>query len=95
MIVPAAEVVAVLAAIALIRALQAKAFASIQLAPTLSALAGQGRRIIDDLYPRPYTAGGSRASRCRHSAGRSSGRTGRRPCSNSTSAGCSLPLAAP
>ena len=56
-IVPAAEVVAVLAAIALIRALQVKAFASIQLAPTLSAIAGQGRGIIDDLYPRPYPAG--------------------------------------
>ena len=56
-IVPAAEVVAVLAAIALIRSLQVKAFASIQLAPTLAAIAGQGRGIIDDLYPRPYTAG--------------------------------------
>jgi uncharacterized membrane protein len=52
-IVPAAEVVAVLAALALIRSLQVKAFASIQLAPTLAALAGRGRRIIDDLYPRP------------------------------------------
>ena len=56
-IVPAAEVVAVLAAIALIRTLQVKAFASIQLAPTLSGIAGQGRGVIDDLYPRPYTAG--------------------------------------
>ena len=56
-IVPAAEMVAVLAAIALIRSLQVKAFASIQLAPTLSAIAGQGRGIIDDLYPRPYTPG--------------------------------------
>ena len=55
-IVPAAEMVAVLAAIALIRTLQVKAFASIQLAPTLSAIAGQGRGILDDLYPRPYTA---------------------------------------
>ena len=55
-IVPAAEVVAVLAALAMIRRLQAKAFASIQLAPTLAALAGQGRGIIGDLYPRPYTA---------------------------------------
>ena len=55
-IVPAAEVVAVLAALALIRTLQAKAFASIQLAPTLAAIAGQGRGILDDLYPRPYTA---------------------------------------
>jgi uncharacterized membrane protein len=55
-IVPAAEVVAVLAAVAMIRTLQVRAFASIQLAPTLSAIAGQGRGIIDDLYPRPYTA---------------------------------------
>ena len=52
-IVPAAEVVAVLAALALIRTLQVKAFASIQLAPTLSAIAAQGRGILDDLYPRP------------------------------------------
>jgi uncharacterized membrane protein len=55
-IVPAAEMAAVLAAIALIRTLQVKAFASIQLAPTLAAIAGQGRGIIEDLYPRPYTA---------------------------------------
>ena len=55
-IVPAAEMAAVLAAIALIRTLQVKAFASIQLAPTLAAIAGQGRGILDDLYPRPYTA---------------------------------------
>ena len=55
-IVPAAEVLAVLAALALIRTLQVRAFASIQLAPTLSAIAGQGRGILEDLYPRPYTA---------------------------------------
>ncbi len=55
-VVPAAEVAAVLAAIALIRSLQAKAFASIQLAPTLAAIAGQGHGIIDDLYPRPCPA---------------------------------------
>ena len=56
-IVPAAEIVAVLAAIALIRTLQVKAFASLQLAPTLAAIAGQGRGILDDLYPQLYTAG--------------------------------------
>jgi uncharacterized membrane protein len=56
-IVPAAEVAAVLAALAMIRALQVKAFASIQLAPTLSAIAAQGRGILDDLYPRPGPAG--------------------------------------
>ncbi len=55
-IVPAAEVVALLAAIALIRSLQVKAFASIQLAPTLAAISGQGRGILHDLYRRPCTA---------------------------------------
>jgi len=51
--VPAAEVAGVLAALALIRILQVKAFASIQLAPTLSAIGAQGRGILDDLYTRP------------------------------------------
>ena len=55
-IVPVAEVVAVLAALAMIRALQVKAFTSIQLAPTLSAIAAQGRGILDDLYPQPGPA---------------------------------------
>ena len=53
MIVPAAEGVAVLGALALIRSLQVKAFASIQLAPTLAAIAGKGRGILDDLYRQP------------------------------------------
>jgi uncharacterized membrane protein len=48
--------VAVLAAIALIRNLQVKAFASIQLAPTPSAIAAQGRAILDDLYRSPRSA---------------------------------------
>jgi uncharacterized membrane protein len=52
-ILPAAEVAAVLAAIALIRTLQVKAFASIQLAPTLSAIAARGRAVIDALYRQP------------------------------------------
>ena len=52
-IVPVAEVAGVLAALALIRTLQVKAFASIQLAPTLSDIAARGRSILDDLYPRP------------------------------------------
>jgi uncharacterized membrane protein len=55
-IVPAAELLAVLASLALIRSLQVKAFTSIQLAPTLAAIAEQGRGILDDLYPRPCTA---------------------------------------
>ena len=51
-VVPVVEVIAVLAALAMIRALQLKAFASIQLAPTLSAIAAQGRSVLNDLYPR-------------------------------------------
>ena len=56
-IVPATEVAAMLAALAMLRTLQVRAFASIQLAPTLAAIATQGREIIDDLYPRPDPAG--------------------------------------
>jgi uncharacterized membrane protein len=56
-IVPAAEVAGVLAAVALIRALQVRAFASIQLAPTLSAISAQGRDLLDDLYPWPGPGG--------------------------------------
>jgi uncharacterized membrane protein len=56
-IVPAAEVAVVLVAVAFMRVLQVKAFASIQLAPTLAAIAGKGRVIIGELYRRPYTAG--------------------------------------
>jgi uncharacterized membrane protein len=89
-IVPAAEIAGVLAALALIRILQVKAFASIQLAPTLSAIAAQGRGILDDLYPRPGT-GGLPPRRCRRCAGPSPGRTGRPSCSSSTCARCSMP----
>ena len=52
-IVPAVEVAGVLATLAMIRTLQVKAFASIQLAPTLWAIAAHGRAILDDLYPLP------------------------------------------
>src|SRR3984885_344573 len=56
-IVPAAEVAAVLLAVALMRVLQVRAFTSIQLAPTLAAIAAEGRGILDDLYRRPCTPG--------------------------------------
>jgi uncharacterized membrane protein len=56
-IVPVAEVVAVLVALALIRTLVVRAFASIQLAPVLSAIATRGRATIDDLYGHPRTGG--------------------------------------
>ncbi len=55
-IVPAAEVVAVLVTLALIRTVVVKAFASVQLAPALSAIATRGRVIIDDLYRHPHTS---------------------------------------
>jgi|SRR5450631_3185275 uncharacterized membrane protein len=54
-IVPAVEVVAALVTLALVRTLVVKAFASIQLAPALSAIAAQGRDTIDDLYRLPRT----------------------------------------
>lgn len=61
-IVPIAEVAAVLASVVMIRVLQLKAFASIQLAPTLSAIAARGRGVLDDLYPRSETAGSTPAA---------------------------------
>jgi uncharacterized membrane protein len=54
-LVPAVEVAAVLLTVALMRTLQTRAFTSIQLAPTLAAIAVEGRGILDDLYRRPYT----------------------------------------
>ena len=56
-IVPAVEVAGVLLTLALVRVLQLKAFTSIQLAPTLAAIAAEGRAILDDLYSRPLTDG--------------------------------------
>src|SRR5580693_3583805 len=56
-IVPAVEVAAVLFTVALMRVLQVRAFTSIQLAPTLAAIAAEGRAILDDLYHHPFTGG--------------------------------------
>ncbi len=55
-LVPAVEVAAVLLAIGLMRVLQVRAFTAIQLAPTLAAIAAEGRGILDDLYRRPCPA---------------------------------------
>ena len=55
-IVPVSEVVAVLVTLVLIRTLVVKAFASIQLAPALSAIATRGRVTIDDLYRHPHAS---------------------------------------
>ena len=54
-VVPVAEVVTVLVTLALIRTMVVKAFASVQLAPALSAIAAHGRTTIDDLYHRSRT----------------------------------------
>ncbi len=94
-IVPTVEMVAVLAAIALIRTLQVKAFASIQLAPTLAAIAGQGRGILETCTPSRTRQSRNRASCCHRGAGRSCGRIARRSCSNSTWAGCCATPTAP
>jgi hypothetical protein len=56
-IVLAVETAAVLVTVALMRVLQVRAFTSIQLAPTLAAIAAEGRAILDDLYRRPCPAG--------------------------------------
>jgi uncharacterized membrane protein len=56
-IVPAVEVAAVLFTVALMRVLQVRAFTSIQLAPTLAAIAAEGGAILDDLYRHPFTGG--------------------------------------
>jgi uncharacterized membrane protein len=56
-VVPAVEVAGVLLAVAMMRVLQVRAFTSIQLAPTLAAIAAEGRGILDDLYRRPCTSG--------------------------------------
>ncbi len=61
-IVPAAEVAAVLLAVALMRVLQVRAFTSIQLAPTLAAIAAEGHGILDDLYRKPWAPGRPAAS---------------------------------
>ena len=56
-IVPAAEVAGVLLAVALMRVLQVRAFTSIQLAPTLAAIAAEGHGILDDLYRKSWAPG--------------------------------------
>jgi uncharacterized membrane protein len=50
-LVPGAAIVGVLAAVALIRQLQIRAFLSLQLAYVLEAVATEGRAVIEDVYP--------------------------------------------
>jgi uncharacterized membrane protein len=49
-VVPIAALLSVLAALTVFRALQMEAFRSIQLAPTIAAVVGRGRAVIDALY---------------------------------------------
>jgi hypothetical protein len=83
-IVPMAEVVAVLAAIAMIRALQVRAFASIQLVPHRQPSPGRVAASSTTSTPGHTQRSGSQLPRCRHGTGPSHGRTARRSCSNST-----------
>ncbi len=64
-----------LAALALIRSLQTKTFASIRLAPTLSALAGRAAASLTTSIPGRAQQTGGRAPRCHPSVGRLYGRT--------------------
>jgi uncharacterized membrane protein len=51
LLVPIITTLLVLVAIGVFRSLQASAFASIQLASTLSAVARRGREVVDEVYP--------------------------------------------
>ncbi|MGD0701071.1 MAG: DUF2254 family protein [Trebonia sp.] len=50
-VVPALALALVVGALGLMRILQTKAFTSMLLAPTLAAITGRGREILDGLYP--------------------------------------------
>ncbi len=54
-VVPGTAIVGVLAAIALIRQLQIRAFLSLQLAYVLEAVSTEGRAVIEDVYPERAT----------------------------------------
>ena len=54
--VPAVAVIVVVVTLALMRSLQFRAFRSIQLAPTLAAVAVAGNEVIARAYPEPYSA---------------------------------------
>ena len=94
-VVPAVEVAAVLLTVALMRVLQVRAFTSIQLAPTLAAIAAEGRGIVDDLYSQPCAAGAHPDVVLHPCTAPSRGHTGRPSCSRSTCPACSRRPAAP
>ncbi|MEV7673926.1 DUF2254 family protein [Streptomyces sp. NPDC088752] len=60
-LVPCAAVLLTLVALALMRTLQMRAFDSIQLGPSLTAIAARAHRLHDVLYVRPYAPAGADA----------------------------------
>jgi uncharacterized membrane protein len=63
-LVPIVTVVLLLVAVILFRALQMRAFGSIQLASTLAQVSQRGRRVLDGVYPdRPLNDDGEKADR--------------------------------
>ena len=98
-LVPGAAIVGVLAAVALIRQLQIRAFLSLQLAYVLEAVSTEGRAVIEDVYPvratdqtRPLTHSRHRRRRCVEP---SPGAVGRGSSSSSTCSTSSTPPPGP
>jgi uncharacterized membrane protein len=56
LLVPITAIVSALTALGFIRALQTRAFRSLQLSQVLAAVAARGRAVIDDLYPLRFSA---------------------------------------
>ncbi|MFF0885324.1 DUF2254 domain-containing protein [Streptomyces sp. NPDC003456] len=69
-LVPGAAMILTLVALAWMRTLQMRAFDSIQLGHSLSAIAARAHRLYDTLYARPYTGGAGPAPRSLAGTGR-------------------------
>ena len=101
LVVPITAVVAVLAVFALIRALQTRAFLSLQLAHVLASVAARGQTVIGDLYASPslrlMASHRPRRLLFRRHCVRSAGSDRRPWCSSSTCEGSltRLPTATP
>ena len=59
--VPAVALLVLLGTLAVMRSLQVRAFESLQLAPTLAAIAARGRNVLARAYPTPYGGSPTRA----------------------------------
>jgi hypothetical protein len=94
-VLPVAEVVGVLAVIALIRILLVRAFASIQLAPALLPSPRGAAQSSMTCTASPAPSQGNPPGSCRRYGGQSPGRAGRPSSSNSTCGSSPMPAAAP